>query len=643
MSTNVCGWSGKILKVNLANREVVTLDTMEYADRFLGGRGIATRIYWEEVGPEVGALDPENRLILMTGPLEATGAQGAARFELVSKSPMLRPEGFCYGNIGGFFGSSLKRSGYDGIVLFGRSVRPVYLWIGDDKVQLLDASDLWGKGVHAVRDFLKERHGKNCRYVTTGVAGENLCRSANLLTDNDGSVTGGFGAVMGSKNLKAIAVLGRVSPSVARPEELKELNHLAVHLSKNEPMPLPFPQEQVRRTGTASCYQCGLTCNYRNILQTASGKSLIRKCQAMFVYLPWVMGRKGESTETALDATGICNELSLCTMEMFNIIQWLIACNKSGYLTDRETGIDFAKLGTLEFFEGLATMIAHRQGFGDLLAEGLLRVGDKLGPEARGHFSQEVSGVGSGATYSGREYLMNGLLYAFEPRQPIAMLHEASRLVGLWVINKTHPGASPVTSEVFRAAARKFWGHDQAWDLMVPEGKAVAAARIMERTIVKDSLLLCDANWPLMVSWNTLDHLGDPSLESRIFSAVTGIDTDEAALNRYGERIFNLQRGILLREGWQPKKDDLPAEFNFTVPVETVFMNPEVIVPGPQDEVISRKGRILGRDEYEKMRREFYEFRGWNQESGLQKTETLERLQLKDVAEDLGRIGLVNG
>jgi aldehyde:ferredoxin oxidoreductase len=132
-------------------------------------------------------------------------------------------------------------------------------------------------------------------------------------------------------------------------------------------------------------------------------------------------------------------------------------------------------------------------------------------------------------------------------------------------------------------------------------------------------------------------------LESRIFSAVTGIDTDEATLNLYGERIFNLQRGTLLREGRKPKEDDIPAEFNFTVPLKSVCMNPQVIVPGPQDEVISRKGRILGRDEYQKMRRDFYEFRGWNQESGLQKTETLERLQLKDVAENLGRIGLVDG
>ena len=630
MTTSIYGWCGKILKIDLSELRISELKTMDYADRFLGGRGIATRIYWEEVGPSVSAFDPENHLIFMSGPLGATGAQGASRFEVVGKSPMLMPEGFCYGNLGGFFGPFLKKAGYDGVVISGRSAKPVYLWIHDGEAQILDGSLLWGKGVYEVRDILKKSHGKNVRFVTTGVAGENMCRSANLMTDNEGSATGGFGAVMGSKNLKAVAVLGTGSPLVAKPEELKELNKLTIHLNKRDPLLAPFPEEQVRRTGQSSCFQCGLDCKYRNSFRTASGKNVVRKCQSMFVYFPWVLGRPGESMETAVDATGICNDLSICTMEMYNIVQWLDTCSKSGYLTDKQTGLDISKLGTREFFENLANMIARREGFGDILADGLLRAGQKLGEEARAHFSNEVSGVGDGASYSAREYLMNGLLYALEPRQPIAMLHEVSWLTGLWVMNQADPESSPVTSEVFRAAADKFWGSEKAWDLNTHEGKAVAAAKIIDRTYVKDSLLLCDSVWPLMVSWNTPDHLGDPTLESRIFSAVTGIETDEAGLKQYGERIFNLQRRVLLREGRRPKVDDVPEEFNFVDPVETVFMNPEVIVPGPGEEVISRKGQTLDRDVFEEMRKEFYELRGWDSESGLQKAETLERLGLSD-------------
>ncbi len=641
MAAEIFGWCGKILNVDLSNSRITELETMDYADRFLGGRGIATRIYWETVRPDVGAFDPENRLIMMSGPLGATGAQGASRFEVVGKSPMLMPERFCYGNLGGFFGPYLKRAGFDGVVISGRSETPVYLWIHDGHVQILDAAFLWGKGVYAVRDILRKIHGKNVKFVTTGVAGENMCRSANLMTDNEGSATGGFGAVMGSKNLKAIGVLGTGGPAVANPEKLKELNQLAVHINRRDPLLAPYPEDQVRRTGKSSCYQCGLDCKYRNSFRTASGKDVVRKCQSMFVYFQWVMGRPGESAETAVDATGICNDLSICTMEMYNIIRWLATCYTSGFLTETDTDIDISKLGSLEFFETLANKIARREGFGDILAEGLLRAGETLGDNAKAHFANEVSGVGDGATYSAREYLMNGLLYALEPRQPIAMLHEISWLTGLWVMNQSIPESSPVTSEVFRAVAAKFWGNEKAWDLNTYEGKAAAATRIIDRTYTKDSLLLCDSCWPMMVSWNTPDHVGDSTLESQIFSAVTGIETDETGLNLYGERIFNLQRGVLLREGWRPKVDDVLEEFNYIDPVETVFMNPDVIVPGPGTDVVSRKGKTLDRNVFEAMRNEFYTLRGWDAESGMQRVETLQRLSLSDLVQDLKKVDMI--
>jgi aldehyde:ferredoxin oxidoreductase len=122
---------------------------------------------------------------------------------------------------------------------------------------------------------------------------------------------------------------------------------------------------------------------------------------------------------------------------------------------------------------------------------------------------------------------------------------------------------------------------------------------------------------------------------------VTGIDSDEDSLNLYGERIFNLQRSVLLREGWIPKESDIPADFNFTDPVETVFMNPDVIVPGPGEEVISLKGKTLDRNAFEEMRREFYHLRGWDPETGLQKAETLERLQLSDLTQELKKKELI--
>jgi aldehyde:ferredoxin oxidoreductase len=622
------GWTGTILHVNLSDGAVTRLATPAYSDKYLGGRGIATRLYWEMVSPDTDALAPDNHLIFMTGPLGATGAQGASRFVAAGKSPMTLPEGFCCGNLGGYFGPYLKRAGFDGLVITGQADRPVYLYIDDGIAQIKDAAALWGQGVYAVQERLKDIHGSATRMITTGVAGENQCRAANIMTDNEGSATGGFGAVMGSKRLKAIAVNGSGIIPAAHPDRLKALSRRAVDLNRKDPMFLPFNPDQVWRTGKSGCFQCGLDCMYRNRLQTASGQTLVRKCQSMFVYFPWVAGRPDLSSEIAVAATGICNDRSLCTMEMTNIIQWLSACHKAGVLTEKQTGLDMSRLGTLEFFTNLADMISCRQGFGDILANGLLRAGDILGPEARAQFAPEVSGVGDGATYSAREYLMNGLLYAFSPRQPIAMLHEISRLTGLWVMHKNDPNTSPVSSDVFRTAAARFWGHEKAWDLMTHEGKAHAAVKIMDRTLAKDSLGLCDSCWPVMISWHTPDHVGDPDLEARTFSAVTGMDMDDAELHVMGERIFNLERLIHIREGHQPLVDDDVAAYNYTEPVQTVFMNPEVLVPGPEDQVLTRKGMTLGKDEFAAMRREFYQLRGWDPDTGTQLSDTLDRLGL---------------
>jgi aldehyde:ferredoxin oxidoreductase len=362
----------------------------------------------------------------------------------------------------------------------------------------------------------------------------------------------------------------------------------------------------------------------------------------MIFYMPWVAGKPGETMETAVEATEICNDLSLCTMEMENVLRWLAACHRSGCLREKDTGLPLSDIGSLAFLENLASMIARREGFGEILSEGLLRAGERLGGPAEEPFDESVSDVGLGASYSGRQYIPHALLYAMEPRQPMSMLHEVSFLIAHWLLHRLKPELSPVTAQVFRAAAERFWGSDKAWDFTIYEGKALAAVKIQDRTCAKDSLVLCDFAWPIMDSFNTPDHVGDPTLESRLFSAATGMETDEAALNRAGERIFNLQRAVLLREGWQGREGDVPAEFNFTRPVETDPLNPLLLVPGPTEEPVSVKGNVLDRVKFEQMREEFYRLRGWDTESGLPRCETLQQLDLADMAQDLIARGLTS-
>jgi len=640
MNAEIYGWMGKIAGVDLGRSVVTEIETWDYAERFLGGRGIATQLYWESNASEVDAFDPDNPLILMTGALVATGAPGATRMSVVGKSPMLMPEGFCYGNLGGFFPAYLKRAGYDGIVVTGRAATPTYIFVHDGGVDLLDAASLWGKGTYAVQKSLKDTHGKNVRFISTGPAGENRCRNATIITDHEGSATGGFGAVMGSKNLKAIAVSGTGKPLVANREALKRLNKHIIHISKRGTLRMPVPKKQMQFVKTASCYQCAMECG-RGLYRTPAGREEIRKCQAMGVYMPYAAMKPEEGIDAALDATRLCNDYSICTMEIQNVLLWMGAAYQDGFITDKDTGLEFASLGSASFFEQLVTMISRRQGFGNILAEGILRAGESLGEQAKTYFSVFNNAVGLDGVYAPREYSITALLYGMEPRQPIAMLHDVSHLIARWLLHLIRPDLSPTTAQVFRAAAEKFWGHPKAWDMTTLEGKAVATVRIQDHTYVKDSLGLCDFGWPIMDSFNTDDNTGDPTLERRLFSAVTGIEADQETLDRYGERILNLQRAILLREGWKALEDDRPKDFNFTEPVAWDPLNPKLIVPGPTEEPVSVKGNTLDRAQFEAMRKEFYGLRGWDEATGLQKRTLLAALDLSYLAEHLDNQGLL--
>jgi aldehyde:ferredoxin oxidoreductase len=339
-------------------------------------------------------------------------------------------------------------------------------------------------------------------------------------------------------------------------------------------------------------------------------------------------------------AKELCNDYSLCSLEIQYILEWLEHCYRSETLSGEETGLDFSEIGSVEFIEKLISMIALREGIGDILAEGLLRIDDKFDQRAMDYFTGRYPGVGFGYEMP-REYPLSALIFAMQPRVTPGMIKEINTLIAYWTIHRDFPDKSPMDGDLFRKAAARFWGNDEAWDLTTYAGKAQAVKRMQDRNLANDSLVMCSVAWPLMISDETSDHMGDPALESKLFSAVTGIETDETGLHEYGERIFNLQRAILLREGWRGKESDNPEEFNFTDPVENSPNNPRMIVPGPGDESQSIKGNVLERDKFEQMREEYYRIRAWDPDTGLQKTETLEHLSMADIASELKKDGLV--
>jgi aldehyde:ferredoxin oxidoreductase len=628
------GWIGKIISVDLNNGKITQFSIEPNAEKFLGGRGIASRIYWETVAPEIKAFDPQNRLIFMTGPLVATGVPAANRLSVVGKSPMAYPEGYCYSNIGGFFGAELKKAGFDGVVITGRAPKPVYLLIHDGEAELRDASSLWGHAAYHVGERLQQTYGGGARFLTTGVAGERLVRSAIIFGSHQSTSTAGFGAVMGSKNLKAIVVKGDGKPTVADPARLKELNRYTMTISKRVRLSIP-PMitmtghgHLMEVIGKGGCYQCGMEC-IRGFYRYGQKLEGYRRCQAMEYYLPWRYNRKDEPIETLFDAPTLANDYSICTFELQNIIDWLYACYQVGAITEAETSLPLSKIGTRKFLETLLHAIAYREGFGDILAEGLVRAKDKVSATAGKLFGNGIAPIGQNDLAPPRAIVAHGLLYPMEPRVHQPLIHEISFVRAAWAINRFQPGATPVTNSVFHAIAKAFWGSEAAGDLSSYEGKALAAKNIQDRTYLKDSLGLCDSGWPICYSFNSPDGVGDPELETRLFSAVTGMAGDK--LVGYAERICTQQRAILLREGRKIPEADYPLEFNFTQPLQTDPRGQPVVVPGPGDEVVIASGKMLDRDKFTSVLKEYYRLRGWDEVTGLPRPETLHSLGLDDL------------
>jgi aldehyde:ferredoxin oxidoreductase len=633
----VHGWTGKILHIDLSNSQISVIPTQLYAEKYLGGRGIASRLYWEKVTPDVKAFDAENRLILMTGPLLASGAQGAARLCVAAKSPMAYPEGYCYGSMGGFFPAELKKAGWDGIVIDGRATRPTCLVINNDKAELRDAAALWGKGAYAVEKMLKQSHGEKICFVTTGVAGENLVRTATLFGSHLAAVTAGLGAVMASKKLKAIVVRGTGhNPTVADAIRLKELNKYTLKIKNTVSLAITPRIDMtghghvLKAIGRRHCYQCGLACS-KLIYRFGDDPKLegLRGCQSMEFYLPWVYGHEEEPLQTLFDASTLTNDYSIDTFELEHMVEWLYKCHQAGALTESETGLPLGKIGTRDFLEKLLHAIAHREGFGDVLAEGMVRAQTRVPAEARTLYFHNIAPIGQREGMPPRAFITLALVYPFETRMYPIAVHEMGYVRMPWLMHVEDPKSSPVTAESLLKIARLFWGSEAAADQTTYEGKATAARNIQNRTYLRDSLGLCDFVWPITYSLSTPDGVGDPLLEGHIFNAVTGLPAGQ--LDIYAERIFNLQRLIRVREGHKIHEDDYPPDYNFTEPLGAGMHGGNMTMPGPGGRPVDMTGNRLDRGKFKEMLKEYYRLRGWDSRKGLPTAETLAALGMEDV------------
>ena len=639
------GYAGKILTVDLTSGKTGELDTADYNERFLGGRGIAARLFWDMAPPQAGATEPENCLICATGPVTGFFGLAGCRWVMCGKSPARQPEVFTYGNLGGKWGPALKYADYDALAVKGRAERPGYLYVRDGSVEISDASDLWGLSAFDTADGVRAELGKGVSVLSIGPAAENMVSFATALADAGASVSGGIGSIMGSKNLKAIAVAGNHRPQAAHPEKLKKITDLIKRVrgsTFNAPSPWSIPGI----TRQENCYGCGVGCS-RQSYRGETGQRFKLFCQASGIYTKAAMDYFGEWNEVTLKATQLCDGYGLDSAVMAPIISWLIDCYREGLITEEQTGLPLSRAGSAEFIETLTRKISLREGFGDILAQGTLAAAETLGEKARELTTRYVATRNSETKdYDPRLIMTTALMYATEPRRPITQLHGISgNILISWTSWARQLEGSFYTTDDLRTAAERFWGGDKAVDFTTYEGKALAAKKVQDRSCAQESLGLCDVHWPMTVmsADNPSGHVGDPSLESQVYSAITDLETGQEELCRIGERIFNLQRAILLRQGWGGWDGDRVLDYFFTHPLQQgeVFFNPDAVMPGPDGKIISRLGIVLDRSEFEKMKDNYYQLRGWDIGTGIPTLTRLDELDLSDIIDDLKKYVLV--
>jgi len=587
------GWADKILDIDLTSRTVKSypLD-MEMARKFIGGRGMGTRLLWELVGPEVETLSPQNVLIFTNGPLTGTGYQTSNRFSVSTKSPLTGT--VLDANSGGFWGMQFRKTGHAALIIRGRAESPVWIEILQDQVTIHDASKLWGMRVLEVTQKLGQ--DKNRRNVLTiGPAGENLSRIAAIMNDGERALArGGPGAVMGSKNLKAIVVEGTERPEIVDRQQFKFMLYEARKLLAASPLTsqaLPefgtavmlnivnnigaLPTRNSQQTQfehiedicgetladkylvrNVACWACPIACTRISKTEKVEGEGPEFEST-------WAFGAQCgvHDLEAIIEANYLCNDLGLDTISAGVTIACAMEMSEKGYLDSA------LRFGRAELLAPTLEEMALRRGLGAELADGSLRLATKYGhPE----LSMSAKGMELPA-YDARGMQGQGLLFATSNR---GGCHMRGNMLGLEVL-----------------------GLPKLIDRFQVQGKSSFVILHQNASAAIDSLVLCK-----------FTNMGvAEEYFARTLSAVTGLPYATGELIQAGERVWNLERLYNLREGFTKDDDTLPPR-----------LLQEEVAAGPSKGWVSH---------LEPMLKEYYRTRGWD-ENGVPRPQKLTELGL---------------
>ncbi|BCV24828.1 aldehyde ferredoxin oxidoreductase family protein [Gelria sp. Kuro-4] len=559
------GYMGKLLRVDLTQKKTCVEDLdSAVARKYIGGSGLAAKYLYEETDGSTDPLGPDNLLVFMTGPFTGTVVPNSGRHAVAAKSPLTGI--WAEGDAGGTWGVMLKRAGFDGILIRGKATEPVYLWVHEQGVEIRPAEHLWGKDTFEVADLIKAETHPKAVVSSIGQAGENLVRIAVIMSDGREGRTagrGGLGAVMGSKNLKAVAVYGTKRPMAAKEEDLKTFTKEMVTAIRDR-------TQGMSRFGTAGGLQAMEELGDLPIRNWCQGswpegaakiggqrmaESILTRnyhCGACVIGCGRVvkLGRGeyagveqgGPEYETLaslgalclvddLEAVALaneyCNRSGLDTISTGSAIAFAMECWEHGLITAKDTDGLKLEWGSAEAMLTLVQAIARREGLGRLLADGVRAAAQALGPRAE-EYAIHVKGLEFPA-HDPRAYNSVAVGYATSNRG-------ACHLQGF-----THMFEKSVTMPEL--------GYDEIQDRFGVEGKGELTAKCQDLMCLMDALKMCKFSLSGGVK---VTHM------IKWLNYVTGWDVSLQEFLKTGERIFNLKRLYNVRCGISRKDDILP-------------------------------------------------------------------------------------
>ena len=612
------GWTRKILRVDLTSGTIKSEPlNMEWAQKYLGQRGLASKYLVEEVDPKTDALGPANKIIYATGPLTGTAASTGGRYSVITKGPLTNA--IACSNSGGYFGAELKFAGWDMIIVEGKSPKPVYLAVIDDKVELKDASEIWGKSVWAADEWIKKHHQDPMMHIAAiGVAGENQVLYSCIVNDlHRAAGRSGVGAVMGSKNLKAVAVRGTkgvkvkdgaaflkataagkkvlrdnavtgaglptygtqvlmnvINEAGAMPtRNSREVQFEGAHAISAEAMATPRKTDGKKNLVTnQACFGCTIACGRISKIDeshfTIKNKPEYWHASGGLEYeAAWALGSNtGVDDLEALTYTNfICNEQGLDPISFGATVSAAMELYELGILTKEMTGGLELKFGSAEALTKCVELTGKAEGFGKELGLGSARLTAKYG---RPELSMTVKSQEFPA-YDPRGIQGMGLTYATSNR------------------GACHLRSYTVSSEIL--------GIPEKTDPLATDGKPALVKAFQDATAAVDSTGLCVFT---TFAWTLND------IAPQVDAACEGSWTPERMME-LGERVGNRERVFNNKAGSTAKDDSLPPR-----------LLKEAAKTGPA------KGLVNG---LEKMLPEYYQLRGWTAD-GVPTNETLSRL-----------------